>query len=219
MTLILVIPFKEGAVIASDGQVTLGLIKTRAKKIKKLNENCIWGAAGDLPFIQLVEAGISALSNNKEEDLPKLRVKLCNLVVECVKKLPPSPQPYSGSFVFVEYKEDTTHILNVRENGLSVMLENVPFATGIGEQFAYTLLQKYQDLIPLRINNKLARILSYKIISETIETISIGVGPPIDIWELPHVKNITKEELTALEETYLALKTEEIEMFLEKGET
>jgi 20S proteasome alpha/beta subunit len=212
MTLILVVPFKEGAVISSDGQVTLGLIKTRAKKIKKLNENCIWGGAGDLPFIQLVEGGFSTLSN-KEEDLQKLRTELCNVVVNCVKKLPPSPSPYSGSFVFVEHKE-VTRILQVRENGLSVMLEDVPFATGIGEQFAYTLLQKYQNLIPEKIDNELAAVLAYKIIAETIETISIGVGPPIDIWQLPPVKNFTKEELTGFEETFLGLKKAEVEMFL-----
>ncbi|PIP12474.1 MAG: hypothetical protein COT45_03245 [bacterium (Candidatus Stahlbacteria) CG08_land_8_20_14_0_20_40_26] len=216
MTLILVVPFKKGAVIASDGQVTLGLIKTRAKKIKKFNENCVLSAAGDLPFIQLVEGDISALSN-KEEELQKLRKDLCNVVIECVKKLPPSPQPYSGSFVLIEHKE-VTRILHVRENGLSVMLEDVPFATGIGEQFAYTLLQKYQGLIPEKIDDKLAAILAYKVIAETIETISIGVGPPIDIWQLPPVKNLTKEELTGLEETYLGLKKAEIEMFLSKSE-
>jgi len=217
MTLILVIPSNKGAVLASDGQVTMGLIKMRAKKIKKFNETCAWGASGELSFIQLVEEEISAL-HTRDKSLQNLKQDLCDVVKRCVQKLPPSPQPYSGSFVFVEHKENITHILNIRENSLSVMLENVPFATGIGEQFAYTLLQKYQDLIPEKINNELAEILAYKIISETIETISIGVGQPIDIWELPPVKNLTKEELTGLEETYLGLKKAEIEMFL-KGKT
>ena len=141
MTLILVVPSREGAVMASDGQVTLGLIKTRAKKIKKLNENSVWGVSGDLPFIQFVENMISALTT-KEQELQKLRNDFCDIVKNCVQALPPSSSPYSGSFVFVEHKE-VTRILQVRENGLSVMLENVPFATGIGDQFAYTLLQKY----------------------------------------------------------------------------
>jgi len=213
MTLVLVIPFDNGVVLASDGQVTMGLIKTRAKKIKKFSENCALGASGDLPFIQLVENELISLSE-KEKGLCNLRWNLCNKVKASIEKLPPSPQPYSGSFVFVEHKENITHILNIRENGLSVMLENVPFATGIGEQFAYTLLQKYQDLIPDKINAKLAMMLAYKIISETIETISIGVGPPVDIWQLPPVKNLTKNELAGVEETYLILKKAEIEMFL-----
>jgi 20S proteasome alpha/beta subunit len=216
MTLILCIPFDKGAVLASDGQVTMGLFKTRAKKIKKLNENCIWGAAGNLHFIQIMEKELFSLPE-KEKPLSELRWELCSKVKESIQNLPPASQPYSGSFVFVEYKENITHILNIQENGLSVMLENVPFATGIGEQFAYTLLQKYQDLIPEKISNKLAELLAYKIIAETIETIAIGVGLPIDIWELPPVKNLSKEELESLEETYLGLKKAEIEMFL-KGE-
>lgn len=213
MTLILAIPFRNGAILASDGQVTMRLIKTRAKKIKKFSENCIWGASGDLSFIQIVENELNSVSE-KEKGLYELRGDLCNRIIASIQKLPPSPQPYEGSFVFVEYKENITNILNIRENGLSVMLENVPFATGIGDQFAYTLIQKYQDLIPEKIDDKQAAVLAYKIISETIETTAIGVGPPIDIWQLPPVKNFTKNELAEVEDVYLSLKKAEIEMFL-----
>lgn len=219
MTLILVIPFTKGAVLASDGQVTMDLIKTRAKKIKKFSENCAFGASGDLHAIQFVEKELFSLSE-RERELHELRWELSKKLKESIQELPPSPQPISLSFVFVEHKKSVTYILNIQENGVSVMLENVPFATGIGEQFAYTLLQKYQDLIPEKIDEKLAAVLAYKIISETIETISIGVGPPIDIWQLPPVKNLSKNELAAIEETYLSLKKTEIEMFIKvKKET
>lgn len=215
MTLILVIPYKDGVVLASDGQVTMGLVKTRAKKIKKFNENCIMGSAGNnLSFIQVVEEALINLSD-KEKKLSDLRNSLCEVIKNCLEKMPPSPrEPYSASFTFVEHRENITYLLNIRENGISVMLENVPFATGIGEQFAYALIQKYQDLLPDKIDGKRAAVLAYKIISETIETITIGVGPPIDIWTLPPIKNLSREEITAVEETYLMLKKAEIEMLL-----
>jgi 20S proteasome alpha/beta subunit len=214
MTLIIVIPSKDGVVMASDGQVTFllggGEVKTRAKKIKKLNESCIWGAAGHLPLIQVVEGRIAELSD-KERHLQDLRKSLCDTIVQCVKDLPASSEPYSGEFIFTEH-QSYAHILHISINGMSVMLENVPFVAGVGAPFAYALLQKYQDLIPEKIDNKLAAVLAYKIIAETIEVVS-GVGPPIDVWQLPPVKNLT-EELTGLEETYLGLKRAEIEMFL-----
>ncbi len=216
MTLILVIPSKEGVVMASDGQVTLGPVKTRAKKIKKLNENCVWGAAGDIPLIQMAEERIAELCD-KERRLRDLRKDLSEIILECVKNLPESPEPYSGAFIFAEY-ESLTYILIVYTSGESVMLEDVPFAIGSGELFAFALLQKYQDLIPAGIDNRLAAVLAYKIIAETIEVVSGGVGPPIDIWQSPNVKNLTKEELTGIEETYLGLRKAEIEMFLGSNE-
>jgi len=38
MTIILAIPTKDGLVIASDGQITSGIVRTSGKKIKKLND-------------------------------------------------------------------------------------------------------------------------------------------------------------------------------------
>lgn len=212
MTLILVIPSNEGAVMASDGQVTLGPVKTRAKKIKKLNDNCVWGAAGDLPLIQMVESRIAELPD-KSLSLHDLRKDLSAIVPQCVQTLPSSPEPYSAAFIFAEHIS-ITQILIVYANGISVMLEGVPFAIGSGELFAFALLQKYQDLIPTGIDNRLAAVLAYRIIAETIEVVSGGVGPPIDVWQLPPAKNLTKEELTGLEETYLGLRKAEIEMYL-----
>jgi len=210
MTLILVIPSKEGLVMASDGQVTLREVKTRAKKIKKLNENCVWGAAGDLPLIQLVEGSIAELSN-KERNLQNLRKDLSELVPQCVKNLPQGP-PYDATFIFAEH-ETFARILIVDVHGLSIMLEDVPFAIGSGTLFAFTLFQKYLDLMPAGIDNRLAAVLAYGIIAETIE-VTEGVGPPIDVWQLPPAENLTKEQLTGLEDTCTGLREAEIEMFL-----
>ncbi|MCL0101435.1 hypothetical protein M1N68_02295 [Peptococcaceae bacterium] len=72
MTIILAIAARNGVIIASDGQITLGPTRTTGKKIKKLNEKCLWGASGELALIQRIEEGFDALTN-KNQPLLKLR--------------------------------------------------------------------------------------------------------------------------------------------------
>jgi len=215
MTLILGIPVKEGIVVASDGQVTVGEVKARAKKIKKLNENCIWAAAGDFRLFERVEERIADIPD-KEKPLQDLWPVLREIVPNCVDELVSPSQgsePCHAIFVFAEYR-DNPRILYVLGNGQIQWQANIAFTIGNGGTFAYALLHKYQDLIIEKIDRRLATVIAYKIIAETIEVVSVGVGPPIDVWQLPPAKNLTKEELTGLEETYLCLRKAEIEMFL-----
>jgi len=55
MTIILAIPAKDGLIIASDGQITSGGVRTAGRKIKGLNSRAIWAASGRDPAIQRVE--------------------------------------------------------------------------------------------------------------------------------------------------------------------
>jgi len=218
MTLILGIPVKEGIVVASDSQVTVGEVKARAKKIKKLNENCIWAAAGDFRLFERVEERIATIPE-KEKPLQDLWPILCEIVPKCVEELVSPSQgsePCQAIFVFAEYRENP-RILFIRENGKTQWQANMPFAIGNGYLFAYALLHKYQDLIVEKIDSKIAEVLAYKIIAETIEVVSVGIGPPIDVWQLPPAKNLSKEELTGLEDTYSGLREAEIEMFLKRA--
>jgi len=217
MTLILGIPVKQGMVMASDGQVTTGQVRAQAKKLKKLNENCIWGAAGDFRLFERVEECIAAIpESEKGEPLQDLWTSLRDIVLKCVGDLVSPSQgsePCQAIFVFAEYR-DNPRILYILGNGQVQWQANIAFAIGNGDVFAHALLHKYQDLIIEKIDSKLATVIAYKIIAETAEAISIGVGPPIDVWQLPPAKNLSKEELTGLEETYLGLRKAEIELFL-----
>lgn len=218
MTLVLGLPVKGGFVLASDGQVTIGGLKMTTKKIKELNGNCIWGAAGDTTLIDRVEEGINKIAN-KEMSLQNLCTPLCDIIPKCVGDLaaPPGKEfvPPEGIFVFVEYR-DNPRILFVRENGgMSWQPSNIPFAVGSGYTFAYTLLRKYQDLIANQIDVELTKLLAYKVIAETIEIVE-GVGLPIDVWLIPPAKNLTKAELSGLEDSYNGLREAEIQMFLTK---
>lgn len=53
----------ESQYVASDGQVTLGEVRWQEKKIRKLNDNCLWSASGELALIQRVEEIIQKFPN------------------------------------------------------------------------------------------------------------------------------------------------------------
>ena len=226
MTLVLAIPAIDGIVMGSDGQITFGTVRWREKKIKQLNKHCLWSAAGELALIQRVEEFIQQMSN-KNQPLIILRDILSDIVKQAVTILlqkdfrtqfiPPNPdillQLHPGDFMFVEWL-GSPKILHLLSNGTAEWIYK-PFASGSGAPFAYALLQKYQGY---EYDLQKATLLAYKVLEESIETGSWGLGYPIDIWYINDngVKNLSEEELAALEDASKILRETEIELFLRK---
>jgi len=225
MTLILAIPAKDGIVIASDSQVTHGQIRWQEKKIKQLNQHCLWGAAGELALIQRVEEFIQQMPN-KNQPLSILREILSDIVKQAIAIMlqkdfrtqfiqPPNPELllllHPGDFMFVEWRK-SPKILHLLSNGTTEWI-NKPFACGSGAPFAYALLQKYQGC---EYDLQKATLLAYKVLEESIETGSYGLGYPIDIWYINNdgVKNLSEEEIAALEDASRGLREAEIKLFL-----
>jgi len=228
MTLILAIPAKDGVVMASDGQVTLGGVRWSEKKIKHLNKHCLWSAAGELALIQRVEEFIQQLPN-KDQLLSNLRDTLSDIVRQAVTIIlqkdfrtqfiqPPNPelllQLHPGDFMFVEWRE-TSRILHLLSNGTNEWINN-PFASGTGGLFAYALLQKYQGHT---YDLQKATLLAYKVLEESIEVGSWGLGFPIDIWQISEqgIKNLSEDEIAALADASRSLREAEIQSFLREG--
>jgi proteasome beta subunit len=226
MTLILAIPASDGIVMASDGQVTAGLVRWPEKKIKRLNESCLWAASGELALIQRIEESLAGRSN--EEPLQNLRDHLADLIKESVTSLlrldfrtqfcQGNPDTmlhlHPANFVFAEYR-DTPRILHITVNGTPEWI-NVPLASGVGAPFAYALLQKYQG-VSLDISK--ASLLAFKVIEEAIEVVAQGLGPPIDIWQITKqgTKNCSEAEIAALQDASCALREAEVHLFLRPG--
>lgn len=229
MTLILAIPAKDGIVIASDGQVTYREVRWSEKKIKQLNDHCLWSGAGEIALIQRIEEFIQQLPN-KNQPLNDLRDSLSDIVKQAVTILlqkdfrtqfiqPPNPELllllHPGDFMFVEYQK-SPKILHLLSNGTTEWI-NKPFACGSGAPFAYALLQKYQNL---EYDLQKASLLAYKILEESIDTGSWGLGYPIDIWQITNsgVRNLKEEEIAALADTSKGLREAEVKLFLESKE-
>ena len=228
MTLIVAIPASDGVVFGSDSQVTTGEIRASSTKILKLNDNALWSASGELALIQRVEEGINALTN-RNLPLMQIRDELGQIVKNAVQALvlldfrtqfaPTDPNwllgLHSGDFLFVERRDGKNSVLHVLINGTPEWVVDRCATTGNGAPFAHVLLHKYQS-VPLGCDR--ATVLAYKVIEEAIQVGAYGLGPPIDIWKVTDkgVKNLSKGETAALEDTTRILRNREID-FLKEG--
>jgi hypothetical protein len=224
MTLILVLPTRDGIVMASDGQVTAGMVRTTGQKILPLNYRCLWAASGELALIQRVEERLKTLPPN--DPLAILRDQICLIIKQCVTELlqldfrtaflPQDPdrllQLHPGDFVFAECVPNRA-VLHVLVNGTAEWITNRPFASGSGGLFAYALLQKYQGL---ELDMEKGALLAYKVLEEAIDVGAYGLGPPIDIWKISNsgLKQLNDSEKAALEDASRTLRQYEIELLM-----
>jgi proteasome beta subunit len=227
MTLILTIPAIDGKVMASDGQVTVWLVRSSAQKIEKLNPRCLWAASGELALIQRVQERMVTLS--PDAPLPNLRDQIGQIVNQCVSELigldfrtrflPQDPnlllQLHPGDFVFAEASPEMP-ILHVLVNGTPEWIRDRMFASGSGDLFAYALLQKYQRK---KLTLLQASLLAYKVIEEAIAVGAYGLGAPIDVWHIQQngIKQLPKDEIAALEDACRSLREAEIELLCTPG--
>jgi 20S proteasome alpha/beta subunit len=224
MTLILVLPTRDGIVMASDGQVTAGMVRTTGQKILRLNDRCLWAASGELALIQRVEERLKILPSN--DSLQQLRDRICEIVKQCVTELLQldfrtafllqNPKAllelHPGDFVFAECTP-VPAVLHVLLNGTPEWIASRPFASGSGGLFAYALLQKYQGL---DLNMEQGALLAYKVLEEAIAVGAYGLGPPIDIWKISNsgVKQLNGSEKAALEDASRTLREGEIQLLM-----
>jgi proteasome beta subunit len=222
MTLILVLPTSDGIVFASDGQITVGMVRSTGQKIKRLNDRCLWAASGELALIQRVEERLSTLP--KDASLRDLRDVICRIVKECVTELlqldfrttffQDKPemllQLHPGDFIFAEAAPSEA-VLHVLLNGTAEWIEKRPFASGSGDMFAYALLHKYEGR---ELDTERASLLAYKVLEEAIAVGSYGLGPPIDIWQIRKngINQLDEAKKAALEDASRALREAEIDL-------
>ena len=224
MTLILAIPAADGLVMASDGQITIGEVRTPGKKIHRLNERSAWSAAGELALVQRVEERISTLPT--DTSLASMRDQIASMVKQCVTELvqldfrtqflPPDPdrllQLHFADFIFAEFPHKP-EILHISSLGSPEWIPDRPFVAGNGDLFAYALLRKY---LGQPLNLERAAILAYKVIEETIEVGAYGLGPPIDLWKVSGagVKNLAAAETADLADAARKLRELEIRLLI-----
>jgi proteasome beta subunit len=225
VTLILALPTRDGIVMASDSQLTAGMVRSTAQKIMPLNDRCLWAASGEVALIQRVEERLKLLPSNAS--LQELRDQISEIVKQCVTELLrldfrtgflPKDDPdlllrlHYGDFVFAECMPSSA-VLHVLVNGTSEWVTNRPFASGSGEMFAYALLQKYQGL---ELDMEKGALLAYKVLEEAIAVGAYGLGPPIDVWKISGsgVKQLNDSERAALEDASRTLRQYEIDLLM-----
>lgn len=225
MTLIVAIPAVDGVVLASDGQVTTGLVRVPGKKIFEVNGRLAWAASGELALIQRVAERIGSLPRGRS--LASLRDDIGMLVKQCATELINldfrtsffSQDPdtllklHPADFVFAEF-DGAPRILHITVDGVPEWIQEAPFALGSGDLFAYALLRKYQGR---SLSLDRAAILAYKVMEEAIAVDAYGLGPPIDVWQVGsgEVRCLPEEEIIRLSRAAAALREAEVRLLLE----
>ncbi len=226
MTLILAIAATDGLVLASDSQITTGEVRAPGPKIHRLNDRCLWAGAGELALVQRVGEHLAALP--RDAHLSNLRDQIGAVVKQCVTELmqldfrlqflPPDPdrllQLHYADFIFAELAGEQPELLHLSSLGSPEWVQDRPFVAGSGDLFAYALLQKYQGR---SLSRDRAAILAYKVIEETIEVGSYGLGPPINVWQITRegISQFSGSDLAALTAAAHELREREIQLLLE----
>ncbi len=224
MTLIVAIPANDGIVMASDGQVTTGLVRAPGKKIYSLGDRAVWAASGELALVQRVAERLQSLPSDRS--LVRLRDDIGQVVRQCITELiqmdfrasffalDPDTllKLHPADFVFAEFSQGP-HILHITVDGVPEWVNEAPFAAGSGDLFAYALLRKYQGR---NLNLERAQILAYKVMEEAIAVDAYGLGPPIDVWQITEtgVKNLSEPEKDELAAAAKKLREAEIGLLL-----
>ena len=85
MTLILGLAAVDGIVLASDGQLTSGEVRSPGRKIFPLNDKILWAGAGELSLIQRLQERLARLP--LDTPLANLRDQIGEYIKECVSEL------------------------------------------------------------------------------------------------------------------------------------
>lgn len=211
MTLILALSCKDGVVMSSDGQMTIGLIRETAQKINQIEGSTIlWAASGAVGYIQKIAHIISRLPvEARAEGLEAVCFPLKHRILELrTDALNKHRRLYgSGSderaegadLILADFKE-SPQVLHIDMDCDEERMEEFGFgASGIGHDFAHTLLKGYNIR---ELSLPAATALAYRVLDRTISVGAYGLGYPIDLWNIKKDKkpdNIVAHHLTHTE--------------------
>lgn len=236
MTLVIALACNDGIVMASDSQVTVGSsggpVRLTAVKIKPIGSTVLWGASGELGFVQKIEELIEQLPlERKEAGLDSLRPELIRISGTIRKETLDRHRAVhagdtraapSADCLYAEHRRGTCRILRITADGDDVWLEEFGYgASGIGDTFAYTILMNH-DIKSLSVH--FGKLLAYRVIRDAIEIGAYGLGEPISVWTISNVAEegekqliqahrLSEEEMDGIRDACLAWKEAEREVF------
>lgn len=201
MTLILALSCKDGVVMASDGQMTTGLIRETVQKIKQIDRaEVLWGASGSVGYIQKIESimlglPIEAQTEGLEAICPILKNRILELRQDTLNKhrklygTGRDREAQGADLILADFKE-SPQILHIDIDCDDERTEEFGLcASGIGHDFAHTLLKGY-DIRKLSLPATTA--LAYRVLDRTIAVGAYGLGYPIDLWNIKKEKKSNK---------------------------
>ena len=235
MTLVIALNCKDGIIMASDGQATVGSsggpVRVETEKIFKVNDTTLFGASGSVGNIQRSLEIIrtikdlegdcnSAVMYNAKQQLFSIYHADLHRHVTFYKTINPNqiPPPPIADVILAKLQENGEKIIwHIAPDCSDELLQDLGYAcTGNGDIFAHTLLKGYE------IKNtdiERGKLLAYNTIKLGIEVGAYGLGEPIYIWFIKktengiEIKKLLGEEMMALKDTWLSWREIQREMF------
>jgi 20S proteasome alpha/beta subunit len=235
VTLILGMASKGGLLLVSDSQTTFDTagqqIKLPSEKIFAPWSNVAWGASsnrsGTVQHVQQqLQTTFAERNRFKKKKRQEIRAAITAEISKRMKEvytqaiqLPGMTSPMN-SFLFIGYAQDGPMILEVHADLTDS--DHVKFgfaATGSGEIFPYIALAglKHFDVQDRTLQE--AKLISYRIVQDAINAAAYGIGPPIQMIEIPvekgeagDARKLTDDELRILDEKVLEWKLAESEV-------
>ncbi|MCL0047393.1 hypothetical protein M1M98_03945 [Thermodesulfovibrionales bacterium] len=236
MTLVIALNCKNGIIMASDGQATVGSsggpVRAKAEKIFKINDNTLFGASGNVGTIQKSleiiknikdlenEWTFSIMTNVRDQLFPIYKNEI-ERHVAFYRPLNPSgqlPPPPIADVILAKIEENSKNIIwHITPDCSDELLQDLGYGcTGNGDIFAHTLLKGYQIK---EMDVEKGKILAYNTIKLGIEVGAYGLGEPIYIWTIEkterkiEVKELSNEEMMALKDAWLSWREAQRELF------
>ncbi len=235
MTLVIALNCKDGIIMASDGQATVGSsggpVRVEAEKIFKVNGTTLFGASGSVGNIQRSleiirtikdlegDCNSAVMHNVKQQLFPIYHADLQRHVtfyntINPNQILPPP----MADVILTKLQENGEKIIwHIAPDCSDELLQDSGYAcTGNGDIFAHTLLKGYEIK---NIDVERGKLLAYNTIKLGIEVGAYGLGEPIYIWFIKktesriEVKKLSDEEMMALKDTWLSWRETQREMF------
>lgn len=235
MTLVIALNCKDGIIMASDGQATGGSsggpIRHRIRKIFKLADNVLFGASGNVGIIQRSKEVVEQFAQQLSTDGLSARIKdqirqqlfkIMKGELERHKSFHGKSEgaPLADTLICV-WQDGSCKIWHIAPDCADEFLEELGYGcSGIGDTFAHTLLKTYY-FGGLDVEG--GQLVAYRVIKEAIEVGAFGLGGPVDVWVMSksngEIKQLTEEEIMALDDSHLTWKNMEREVFkkIKKG--
>jgi len=215
VTLVLALICTDGILMASDGQSTFttvaGPMRLPSEKIRPLGNRILWGGSGDVGLLQKIGVVIGDIPDNNlgrpiTKLRPEIRAKVWGDQKDAAEKYLPIRKEFptpTAHVLFAGHDKERPWILEIDPNGTDTQLEEYGFASvGSGAHFVYAVLSGFGKQ-PWTL--KTGKIACYKVVHEAINVAAFGLGPPIQIWELPKggaPRCLAETEIHAIRDTY-----------------
>lgn len=235
MTLILALESRGGLLLVSDSQATFETagqqVKLPAQKIFAPWSNVAWGASTNRGgAVQHVRQHLEATFAQRNRFVKKKRYEIRReITAEVAKKVKEiysqaiqlqGQQPMVNSFIFVSYAQDGPLILEIHPDLTDTDHVDVGYAaTGSGDIFPYVALAGLNHFNVRQRTLEEAKLIAHRIVQDAIGVAAQGLGPPVQMIELPlpsadhptEARKLDDGEIRILEEKVVEWKEVESE--------